>query len=95
MRERAVRMVREHEGYRAARSAAVRSVTKKVGRRREMPRRWLRQVESDDGARPAATREERDRIRQCKSENREPRQADGILRKGEGRPPIGFGPWTH
>jgi transposase-like protein len=83
MRERAVRLVREHEGDHASRAAAVRSVAKKVGCHRETLRLWLRQAERDDGVRPGPTSEERDRIRQLERENCELRQANEILRKGE------------
>ena len=81
LRERAVRMVREHEGEHASRSAAVRSVAAKVGCHRETLRLWLRQAERDEGARPGPTTEERERIRALERENRELRQANEILRK--------------
>ena len=81
MRERAVRMVREHESDHASRAAAVRSVAEKVGCHLETLRLWLRQADRDDGVRPGPTSEERDRIRQLERENRELRQANEILRK--------------
>ena len=81
LRERAVRMVREHEGEHASRSAAVRSVAGKVGCHRETLRLWLRQAERDEGARPGPTSDERERIRALERENRELRQANEILRK--------------
>ena len=83
LRERAVRMVREHEGEHASRSAAVRSVAAKVGCHRETLRLWLRQAERDDGVRPGPTSEERERerIRALEREVRELRQANEILRK--------------
>lgn len=81
LRERAVRMVRGHEGEHALRSAAVRSVAGKVGCHRETLRLWLRQAERDEGVRPGPTTEERERIRALERENRELRQADEILRK--------------
>ena len=81
MRERAVRMVREHEGEHASRSAAVRSVAAKVGCHGETLRLWLRQAERDDGVRLGPASEERDRIRALERENRELRQANEILRK--------------
>ena len=81
MRERAVRMVREHESEHASRAAAVRSVAGKVGCHAETLRLWLRQVERDDSARPSPTSEERDRIRALERENRELRQANETLRK--------------
>ena len=81
MRERAVRMVREHEGDHTSRASAVRSVAEKVGCHRETLRLWLRQAERNDGVRPGPTSAERDRIRQLERENRELRQANEILRK--------------
>ena len=81
LRERAVRMVREHEGEHASRSAAVRSVAAKVGCHRETLRLWLRQAERDEGVRPGPTGEERERIRALEREVRELRQANEILRK--------------
>ena len=83
LRERAVRMVREHEGEHASRSAAVRL---------RWPARWaatarrcggasaLRQAERDEGVRAGPT-SEKARIRELERENRELRQADEILRK--------------
>ena len=81
LRERAVRMVREHEGEHASRSAAVRSVPAKVGCHRETLRLWLRQAERDDGVRAGPTSEEKARIRALERENRELRQANEILRR--------------
>ena len=80
LRERAVRMVREHEGEHASRSAAVRSVACKVGCHRETLRLWLRQAERDDGVRPEPTTEERERIRALERENRELRQANEMVK---------------
>ena len=81
MRERAVRMVRAHEGEHASRSAAVRSVAEKVGCHAETLRLWLRQAERDDGVRLGPASEERDRIKALEREVRELRQASEILRK--------------
>ena len=87
LRERAVRMVREHEGEHegehASQSAAVRSVAA-VGCYRETARGGasaLRQAERDDGVRAGPTSEEKARIRELERENRELRQANEILRK--------------
>ena len=81
LRERAVRMVREHEGDHASRAAAVRSAAEKVGCHRETLRLWLQQAERGDGVRPGPTGEERDRIKALEREVRELRQANEILRK--------------
>ncbi len=95
LRERAIRMVREHEGEHASRSAAVRSVAGKVGCHRETLRLWLRQAERDDGVRPGPTGEERERIRALEREvcelrqaNENPAQGLGVFRAGGARPPV-------
>ena len=76
LRERAVRMVREHESDYALRAAAVRSVAEKVGCHRETLRLWLQQAERDDGLRSGPMSEERDRIEALEREVRELRQAN-------------------
>jgi transposase-like protein len=77
VRERAVRLVREQEAEHATRAAAIRSVAAKVGCHAETLRLWRRDAERDDG--PA--REEQARLEALERENRELRQAGGILRK--------------
>ena len=48
VRERAVRMVREHESEYYSQWAAIRSIAEKIGCTAESLRKWLRQVERDD-----------------------------------------------
>ena len=48
---------------------------------RETLRKWVRQVERDQGLRVGTTTEERDRLKALERENRELRQANEILRK--------------
>ena len=81
VRERAVRMVREHQGDHASQWAAIASIASKIGCTAESLRRWLRQAERDAGMRPGATTDERERIKALERENRELRQANEILRK--------------
>ena len=81
VRERAVRMVRDHQGDHASQWAAIASIASKIGCTAESLRRWLRQAERDAGMRPGATTDERERIKALERENRELRQANGILRK--------------
>ena len=95
LRERAVRMVREHEGEHASRSAAVRSVAGKVGCHRETLRLWLRQAERDQGIRPGPTSEERERIQALEREVRElapgqrdPQEGQRVFCPGGARPPV-------
>ena len=81
VRERAVRMVVEHEREYESQWAAIRSIAEKIGCTAETLRRWVRQAERDAGRRPGLTTEERQRVRELERENRELRRANEILRK--------------
>ena len=81
VRERAVRMVWEHESEHASQWAAISSIAGKMGCTAETLRRWVRQAERDQGVRPGPTTDERERIKALERENRELRQANEILRK--------------
>jgi transposase len=81
VRERAVRLVRQHQGEHASQWAAISSIAAKIGCTAETLRGWLRQAERDGGQRAGATSEERERIKVLERENRELRQANEILRK--------------
>jgi len=81
VRERAVRMVREHRGEHASQWAATASIAAKIGCTAQTLRNWVRQSERDAGERPGATTDERDRIKALEREVRELRQANEILRK--------------
>ena len=81
VRERAVRMVREHQGEHESQWAAICSIATKIGCTAETLRRWVRQAEKDRGEREGATTAERERIRELEREVRELRQANEILRK--------------
>ena len=81
VRERAVRMVREHEPEYGSQWAAIVSIAEKMGCSGETLRNWVRQAERDGGRRPGLTTEERQRLRELERENRELRRANEILRK--------------
>lgn len=81
VRERAVRMVREHRGEHASQWEAISSIAAKIGCSGETLRKWVRQAERDQGVRAGQTSEERDRIKALEREVRELRQANEILRK--------------
>ena len=81
VRERAVRMVLEHQGEHGSPYAAIRSIAAKIGCSGETLRHWVRQAERDQGVRPGPTTDERERIKALERENRELRQANEILRK--------------
>ena len=80
-RERAIRMVREHEGAHASQWAAIASIAAKIGCTAETLRLWVRQAERDQGVRAGPTTDDRERIKALERENRELRQANEILRK--------------
>lgn len=81
VRERAVRLVRQHQGEHATQWAAIGSIAAKIGCTGETLRAWVRQAERDSGERAGTTSEERERIKALERENRELRQANEILRK--------------
>lgn len=80
-RERAVRLVRQHQGEHASQWAAISSIAAKIGCTAETLRGWLRQAERDSGQRAGPSTEERERIKALEREVRELRQANEILRK--------------
>ncbi len=81
IRERAVRMVFDHQGEHASQYEAIRSIAPKIGCSGETLRNWVRQAERDQGGRAGPTTDERERIKALERENRELRQANEILRK--------------
>ena len=81
VRERAVRMVFEHQGEHASQWTAIGSIAAKIGCTAETLRGWVRQAERDQGLRAGPTSDERERIKALEREVRELRQANEILRK--------------
>jgi len=81
VRERAVRMVLDHEGEHDSQWATIRSIAEKLGCSPETLRKWVRQAERDEGRRPGLTSDERARLKELERENRELRRANEILRK--------------
>ena len=81
VRERAVRLVFEHEDEHDSQWAQSCSVADKIGCSSETLRHWARQAERDQGRRPGLTTEERKRLKELERENRELKRANEILRK--------------
>ncbi len=81
VRDRAVRLVFEHEGQHDSQWAAIRSVAEKIGCTSETLRHWVRQAERDQGRRPGLTTDERAVLKEQAREIRELRRANEILRK--------------
>jgi len=81
VRQRAVRLVFEHEKEYESQWAAIRSIASKIGCSAETLRKWVRQAERDQGCREGLTTEDRERLKVLERENRELRRANEILRK--------------
>jgi transposase len=81
VRERAVRMVFEHEGHHASRWATISSIASKIGCSPEALRKWVQRAEIDSGHRDGVTTDEQARLKELEREVRELRRANEILRK--------------
>jgi transposase-like protein len=80
VRERAVRMLFEHQSEHASQWAAIVSIAAKIGCTPETLRSWVRRVEVDEGRRAGVTTDERARLKELERENRELRRANEILK---------------
>jgi transposase len=80
VRERAVRLVFEHEREYPSQWAAIYSISSKLGMTAETLRKWVRRAETDEGLRGGLTSTERERMKQLERENRELRRTNEILK---------------
>jgi putative transposase len=81
VRERAVRLVFEHQAEHESQWAAIISIANKIGCTAETLRKWVRQAERDQGKRAGLTSSQRERLKQLERENLELKRANEILRK--------------
>jgi transposase len=81
VRERAVRLVFEHQGEHESQWAAIIAIAGKIGCTAETLRKWVRQSERDQGKRAGLSSSERERLKDLERENRELKRANEILRK--------------
>jgi transposase len=79
-RERAVRMVFEHQDEYPTQWKAIESISAKLSVNHETLRQWVRRAETDAGQRPGLTTDERYRMRELERENKELRRANEILK---------------
>jgi transposase len=81
VRERAVRMVIEHQSEYGSEWAAIQSISAKIGCTAETLRRWLRESQKAFRGTKAEGDSEPERVKALEREVRELRQANEILRK--------------
>lgn len=81
IRERAVRLVRDHQGEYESQWAAIVSIAGKIGCTAETLRKCIRAQEGQSSAPGGLLDEERERLKALERENRELERANEILRK--------------
>jgi transposase len=82
VRERAVRMVFEHQDEYPSQWKAIESIAGQLGLHRETLRLWVRRAETDAGERPGLASDERARLKELERQNKELRRANEILKAG-------------
>ena len=80
VRERAVRMVREHRGEYPSLWAAIESIAPKIGCVPQTLNEWIKRDEIDSGSREGVTTTDQQRLKDLERENKELRKANEILK---------------
>jgi transposase len=80
MRERAVRMVFDHQDEYPSQWKAIESISAKLSINHETLRQWVRRAETDEGRRPGLTTDERAKMKELEREVKELKRANEILR---------------
>ena len=80
VRERAVRLVLDHEGDYASRWTACQSIAAKIGCSAHTLLDWVKKAEVDSGTRAGVSTDVAEKLKALERENRELRQANEILR---------------
>lgn len=81
LRERAVRMVREHRKDHPSLWATIEALAPMFGCAPQTLNEWVKKAETDAGVRPGLTSDERAKMKAMEREIKQLRQANEILRK--------------
>ncbi len=80
VRERAVRMLREHRGEYPSLWTAIESIASKIGCVPQTLNEWIKRDEIDSGSRDGVSTTEQQRLKDLERENKELRKANEILK---------------
>lgn len=80
MRERAVRMLFEHQHEYPSQWKAIESIAEKLNINHETLRQWVRRAEVDTGKRAGATSDQLEELKKLRRDNAELRRANDILK---------------